>query len=112
MVNLLNFRGKIYKKEINVNSIISKSRFNVKYMCYIIMQNYCKDKILSNDESYNYDIILNKQIEEKNLNNRIYVLSTFALFPMDYNLKKTISVLKDKLGNDFYIIDNMKDICV
>ena len=112
MVNLLNFRGKTYKKEINANSIISKSRVNVKDMCYIIMQNYCKAKILSNDENYSYDIILNKQIEEKNLNNRIYVLSTFALFPMDYNLKKTISVLKDKLGNDFYVIDSMKDICV
>ena len=49
--------------------------------------------------------ILDTQIALKNKTNSIYVLSTFPLIVMDYNYENTIEILKEKLKQDFNIIN-------
>lgn len=102
-VNLDGFNGKKYKKEVNLSTKLKKNNIKEKDLCYIIMHNYNKSKIITNCNELliDYDKILKEQIKKKNKENRIYVLSTLALLPMDYNCDKTIETLKLKLKDKY-----------
>lgn len=102
-ISLENFNGKNYKKNVNTQTCLSKNKISKVDLCFIIMHNYNKAKILdgSNSTNINYENILNKQINLKNKNNELYVLNTFSLISIDYNLEYTIQTLKLKLKNNF-----------
>ena len=67
------------------------------------MHNYNKAKLIANTsaEYLNYFDILDSQLKLKQKENKIYVLSTFPLMLIDYNLEKTMEILKIKLKNKF-----------
>lgn len=107
-ISLEGLNGKFYKKLVNTTTRIKKNKFNEKHISYIIMQNYNKSKYITGnkDKEINYEEILDKQIELKKEQNKIYVLSTIALLPIDYNYEKTMAVLKSNLKNDFVIYNS------
>lgn len=102
-IELDGLNGKTYKKKVNLSSCLKKNNITNKEMCYIIMHNYNKSKLITNNnkKDINYREVLQKQINMKNGYNKIYVLNTFSLIPMDYNCERTIEVLKMKLKNNF-----------
>lgn len=109
-VSLDGLNGRSYKKTVNLCSCIKKNKFTNIELCYIVMQNYNKSKLITknfNDE-INYIDILDCQIRQKEETNSIYVLNTLSLLPMDYNREKTIDKLKLKLKDNFLEINNEK----
>lgn len=105
LVNLNNFTGKLYKKEVNEVTKIKKNRISNKELCYIIMHNYNKVIIITGSQKIDYNKILEIQLDKKNKSNCIFVLSTLALLPLDYNYNKTIEILKLKLKDKYLEID-------
>ncbi len=106
-ISLNGLSGKVYKKLVNTTTCLKKNNISKKDLCYIIMQNYNKSKIITKDykKEDNHLDILDTQIALKNKTNSIYVLSTFPLIVMDYNYENTIEILKEKLKQDFNIIN-------
>lgn len=102
-VSLDGLNGKKYKKEVNLSTCFKKNRITNRDLCYIIMHNYNKVRYITSDYSneINHFKILEKQLEIKNNKNEIYILSTFPLIVLDYNLELTLKVLKLKLKNNF-----------
>ena len=100
------FNGKEYKSLVNKESCIVKSKITPKEMCYIIAHNYYKARSISGCESneVSSEEVLKKQIELKNHNKSIQVLSMMPLLVMDYNYEEAIHILQRKLKTDFHII--------
>lgn len=109
-ISLNGLNGKIYKKKVNTTTCLKKNKITNKNLCYIIMHNYNKSKIItnSNQKEINHLEILNIQISKKNTDNEIYVLSTLPLIAIDYNYEKTIAILKQKLKSDFIEVNSEK----
>lgn len=106
-VNLDNFNGRSYKKQVNKCSCLKKNRITKKDLCYIIMHNYNKAKIITKAEKeLDHINILESQLKLKKETNEIYVLSTFPLLVIDYNYEKTMEILKLKLKNNYIEISN------
>ena len=103
MISLNGLTGKKYKRLVNKVSCFKKNQIGNLQLCHIIMHNYNKCKIIeaNNERSVNYEYILDKQIQMKNANNEIYVLSTFPLIVIDYNYEKTMQILKNRLKENF-----------
>lgn len=109
-VNLDNFNGRSYKKQVNKCSCLKKSRITKKDLCYIIMHNYNKAKIITKvEKELDHTNILESQLKLKNEKNEIYVLSTFPLLVIDYNYEKAMEILKLKLKNNYIEISNDDD---
>ena len=108
IINLLNFNGKKYKKEVNLNACIKKNKISPKQLCYIIMHNYNKAKFICNsdDIEINHEKVLDIQLNKKKKDNELYVLSMFPLLVIDYNFEKTMEVLKLKLKDNFFVIED------
>lgn len=102
-VELDGFNGKKYKKEVNMSTKLKKNNIRPIDLCYIIMHNYNKSKLITKslDSLVDHNMILENQISKKNKENQIYVLSTLALLPIDYNYKKTIETIKLKLKDKY-----------
>lgn len=102
-VSLKGLNGKTYKKKVNMTTCLKKNKITKKDLCYIIMHNYNKAKLITNTsaEYLNYFDILDSQLKLKQKENKIYALSTFPLMLIDYNLEKTMEILKIKLKNKF-----------
>lgn len=102
-VSLKGLNGKTYKKKVNMTTCLKKNKITKKDLCYIIMHNYNKAKLITNTkaEYLNYFDILDSQLKLKQKENKIYVLSTFPLMLIDYNFEKTMEILKIKLKNKF-----------
>lgn len=107
-ISLENLNGTTYKKLVNTTTCIKKNKFNEVDISYIIMHNYNKAKYITGNKSkeVDYKEILNTQLKLKKEQNKIYVLSTIALLPIDYNYEKTMEVLKSKLKNNFVNIND------
>lgn len=102
-VSLKGLNGKTYKKKVNMTTCLKKNKITKKDLCYIIMHNYNKAKLITNTsaEYLNYFDVLDSQLKLKQKENKIYVLSTFPLMLIDYNFEKTMEILKIKLKNKF-----------
>lgn len=87
IISLDDFKGDKYKKLVNAVTCISKSKITKLDLYYIIKQNFDKAQYICNVKSkyVDYQEILNIQIKKKNIENKIYVLNTFALMVIDYN---------------------------
>lgn len=102
-ISLEGLNGKKYKHLVNTTTCLKKNKITNLELCYIIIYNYYKCKMIENNKlnSVNYIDILNKQIELKKISNEIFVLSTFPLIVIDYNYERTMaiikSILKDKI---------------
>ena len=106
-VNLNNFNGRSYKKQVNKCSCLKKNRITKKDLCYIIMHNYNKTKIITKAEKeIDHINILESQLKLKKEKNEIYVLSTFPLLVIDYNYEKAMEMLKLKLKNNYIEISS------
>lgn len=107
-ISLENLNGATYKKLVNTTTCIKKNKFNEVDISYIIMHNYNKAKYITGNKSkeVDYKEILNTQLKLKKEQNKIYVLSTIALLPIDYNYEKTMEVLKSNLKNNFININD------
>ena len=107
-ISLEELNGKKYKRIVNLSTCLKKNKITKKDMCYIIMHNYNKSKLITHKKNndINYMDILNSQLKLKNKENKIYVLSTFPLITFDYNYEKTIEILKLKLKDNYLEIDN------
>lgn len=112
VVNLDGFNGKTYKKEVNKSTCLKKSRITDKDLCYIVMHNYNKAKLITKlKKDVNHFKILESQLKLKKEKNEIYVLSTFPLLVIDYNYERAMEVLKLKLKDNYIEIsdeDNLK----
>ena len=108
MVSLDGLNGKKYKKMVNLSTCLRKNKISNRDLCFIIMHNYNKCQFITNNDSNNIDYksVLKKQIKLKNSDNKIFILSTFALIPFDYNFEKTMDVLKLKLKDNYIQIEN------
>lgn len=106
-ISINGLNGKKYKKIVHESTALKLNKITKRDLCYIIMHNYNKSKFITNINSENilYDKVLDVQIDIKNKNNEIYVLSTFPLFIMDYNYEKTMEVLKVKLKGNYLSVD-------
>ncbi|MBR2828653.1 MAG: hypothetical protein IKE70_05430 [Bacilli bacterium] len=101
-VNLDNFNGKEYKKKVNLTTCLKKNKITKKELCFIIMHNYNKAKLITKiEKDINHISILESQLKIKKEKNEIYVLSTFPLLVIDYNYEKTMEILKLKLKNNY-----------
>ena len=112
VVSLENLNGKKYKKIVNEVTCLKKNKITNKDLCYIIMHNYNKAKLLTKAKENNLDYlkILEVELNLKKSKNEIYVLSTFPLLTIDYNYEKTMEVLKLKLKNNLIEINqNFKE---
>lgn len=107
-VNLEGLNGKKNKKQVNTTTCLKKNKITNKDLCYIIMHNYNKAKLITNskDKYINHIDILNSQLKLKKEKNEIYVLSTLPFLVIDYNFDKTMEVLKMKLKDNFIEIDD------
>ena len=107
-VNLEGLNEKKYKKQVNTTTCLKKNKITNKDLCYIIMHNYNKAKLITNskDKYINHIDILNSQLKLKKEKNEIYVLSTLPFLVIDYNFDKTMEVLKMKLKDNFIEIDD------
>ena len=105
LVNLSNFSGRLYKKEVNEVTKIKKNIISNKELCYIIMHNYNKAVIITGSQEIDHNKILDIQLDKKNESNCIFVLSTLALLPLEYNYDKTVEKLKLKLKDKYLEID-------
>lgn len=107
VISLNNLKGKNYKKEVNLNTCLKKNHITPLQLCYIIMHNYNKAKLItnSNELEINHENVLDAQLKRKQNYNEIYVLSMFPLLVIDYNFEKTMSVLKLKLKDRFIEIE-------
>lgn len=106
-ISLDYFNGHIYKKEVNMTTCLKKNKLSKKDLCYIIWHNFNKAKYICNNNEIDvidHAQILNLQINMKNSNNEIYILSTFPLFIIDYNIEKTLEMLKDVLKLDNVLV--------
>lgn len=110
-ISLVNLSGKTYKKLVNTTTCIKKNKYTEKHTSHIIMHNYNKARFIINSEEkeVDYNKILEKQLEIKKENNEIYVLSTLALLPLDYNFERTMNILKDNLKEEFIIERTMQN---
>ena len=108
VVSLIDLKGKNYKREVNLNTCLKKNHITTKQLCYIIMHNYNKAKLICNSDELiiDHEKILDIQLQRKKDYNEIYVLSMFPLLIMDYNFDKTMSVLKLKLKDNFIEFDD------
>lgn len=106
-ISLDGLNGKTYKKLVNTTTCLKKNKIRNIDLCHIIMHNYNKCKMLDELESndIDYNKILCRQIELKDSNNEIYVLSTFPLIVIDYNYERAIEMLKLKLKNKYFEIE-------
>lgn len=104
---LQGLNGKKYKHLVNTTTCLKKNKLSNLNLCYIIMHNYTKCRFIlhSKEKEINYIDLLKKQIDLKNKEDKIYVLSTLPLFVIDYNYEKAMEVLKTKLKDDFERID-------
>jgi len=76
------------------------------------MHNYNKAQLISRNKLKEIDHmkILLTQLKLKNSKQKIYVLSTFPLIMIDYNLEKAINILKMKLKDNYLEVDD-KVVC-
>lgn len=78
-------------------------KFNdIRFLYQSIKWNYIAYKKLINNDEIAHDAVLNKQIELKNKENRIAVLSMFILFIVDYN-PIILKVIDNMLGLNNYL---------
>ena len=110
-ISLDKLKGTTYKKLVNTTTRIKKNKFNEIHTSHIILHNYNKAKYInnSNDNEIDYNKILEKQLKLKKDKNEIYVLSTLALLPIDYNFDRTMNILKDNLKEEFVIERTMQN---
>lgn len=103
VIELVGLNGKKYKKLVNLSTCLKKNYITKSDLCYIIMHNYNKAKkiIKSKENVINYQYLLDKQLDIKNKENKIYVLSTFPLITIDYNSERTLNILKTILKDDY-----------
>lgn len=85
IINLPLESGKYYKKLVNSEMAFRKNKLDKKLLELIILQNYDKALKIIDNKFLDYDLILKKQIEKKNDQNKIFILSTFPLMIIDYN---------------------------
>lgn len=106
-ISLVGLNGKKYKKLVNTTTCLKKNNITKRDMCYIIMHNYNKAKIITNMKSkeIDYHKILSVQLENKKTSNEIFVLSTFPLMAIDYNYERALKLLELKLKDNFITID-------
>ena len=92
---------------MNLNTCLKKSHITPKQLCYIIMHNYNKAKLITNNNELviDHDKVLDVQLKRTQDYNEIYVLSMFPLLVIDYNFDKTMSILKLKLKEKFIEIE-------
>lgn len=88
-VSLDGFTGKCYKKTVYDNSFCHHNPEVKKHIIFkLVKQNYLKVLKIINKEldidNY-HKILLNKQIELKNSERKIFIVNTLSLFPIDYN---------------------------
>ncbi len=101
-VDLDHFNGDDYKQSVYQKTCIKKNKLTARELSYIVAQNYNKAKKLS--QNIDYEEILAVQIDYKNKENKIYVLSTFPLMIIDYNKDLAMKNLRLKLRNDKIVV--------
>lgn len=94
-IDLADFSGRKYKKDVNARTCLKKNSLSKKDIAHIINANRDKAKHLcGNTEGTG---ILDKQLDIKRSHNRIHVLSTLALLPIDYNEDATLDMIRQTL---------------
>lgn len=80
--------GKEYKRLVNKEMAFAKNKLTDSILELIVFQNYLKAQFITNNfiGEINHKLLLLIQIEMKNTNNEIYVISTFPLIIVDYNI--------------------------
>ena len=100
--------GKEYKKLVNSETAIQKTRMTDKILELIILQNFVKARKITEccNMEIDYETVLKKQLELKNTSNQLYVLSTFPLMIIDYNQDILTSIEKSVDENYKYKISD------
>ncbi len=109
VVDITNLNGKKYKKMVYEATCLKKNLMTNRELCFIIMQNYNKAIYITNQKQIDHKKVLEVQLERKKEKNEIFVLSMFPFIVLDYNLSRTMEILKLKLKKNFMII-NVEEI--
>lgn len=99
-ISLKELTGKKYKRDVNISSHYGqrKNKLSNIELSFIIEHHLVKAMTLlkTNDISIDYLKLLEVQLTEKNINNDIFVLSTLAVLPVDYNPELAIEKITKK----------------